>query len=237
VVTGIINAGSGSTVGFSPGENISIFGTGIGPATLANFHIGSNGTLDTLVGNTRVLFDGVPAPVYYASAVQTSVFVPYGVAGRTSTIIQVEYLGVRSAAIPYNVVAAAPGIYTLNQSGTGPGATLNQNGTVNSPGSPAAKNSVVSVFMTGEGQTTPGGADGAIIPLDGSGLKKPNLAVTATVGGVSATVFYAGSAPGDLNGVMQVNLQIPANAPSGANALVITVGTTPSQSGVTVAVQ
>jgi uncharacterized protein (TIGR03437 family) len=151
----------------------------------------------------------------------------------------VEFLGVVSAAIGFNLVQTTPGIYTLNQAGTGPGATLNQDGvTVNGPGKPAAKGSVVSVYMTGEGQTTPGGADGAIIPSDATGLKKPNLAVTATIGDVAAKVTYAGSAPGIVSGVMQVNVEIPANAPSGgAVPLVITVGTTPSQSLVTVAVQ
>jgi uncharacterized protein (TIGR03437 family) len=215
-----------------------IFGTGIGPATLVLGHV-TNGVVDPSAGNTRVLFDGVAAPVIYASALQTSVMVPYGVAGRTSTNVQVEFLGVQSAAIPFNLLQATPGIYTLNQAGTGPGATLNQDGvTVNGPGTPAAKGSVVSIYMTGEGQTTPVGADGAIIPADGTGLKKPNLAVTATIGGVAATVTYAGSAPGIVSGVMQVNVQIPAGAASGgAVPLVITVGTTPCQSGVTVAVQ
>jgi uncharacterized protein (TIGR03437 family) len=238
VIGAIANAASFANGPLAPGENIVIFGTGIGPATLALGQV-TKGVVDTSAGNTRVLFDGVAAPVIYASAIQTSVMVPYGVAGRTSTNVQVEFLGVASAAIGFNLVQTTPGIYTLNQAGTGPGATLNQDGiTVNGPGKPAAKGSVVSVYMTGEGQTTPGGADGAIIPSDGTGLKKPNLAVTATIGGVAAPVTYAGSAPGIVSGVMQVNVQIPAGAPSGgAVPLVITVGTTPSQSLVTVAVQ
>ena len=165
--------------------------------------------------------------------------VPYGVSGRTSTNVQVEYLGVQSAATSFNVVPSAPGIYSLNLSGTGPGATLNQDGkTVNGPSTPAPKGSVVSVFMTGEGQTTPIGTNGTVTPSDGSPLKKPNLQVTATIGGLPATVLYAGAAPGIVSGVMQVNLQIPAGAPSGgAVPLTITVGTTNTQAGITVAVQ
>ena len=64
--------------------------------------------------------------------------------------------------------------------------------------------------------------------------------VTATIGGVAADVQYAGSAPGIVSGVMQVNLLIPANAPVGGNIpIVINVGTA-SSSGAgapTVAVQ
>lgn len=236
VINAIANAASFANASLAPGENIVIFGSGIGPATLVGLHV-TNGVVDTLVGGTRVLFDGVAAPVIYASAIQTSVMVPYGVANRTSTNVQVEFLGVQSAAHAFTLIQTTPGIYTLNQAGTGPGATLNQDGSVNGAAKPAAKGSVVAVYMTGEGQTTPVGADGAVIPVDGSGLKNPNLAVTATVGGIPATVLYAGSAPGIVSGVMQVNVQIPAGAPSGSNALVIAVGTTPSQSGVTVAVQ
>jgi uncharacterized protein (TIGR03437 family) len=76
-----------------------------------------------------------------------------------------------------------------------------------------------------------------VIPALASALKNPLLKVTATIGGVDAPVLYAGSAPGLLSGVMQVNVQIPATAQSGNLPLVVTVGTTGSQSGVTVSVQ
>jgi uncharacterized protein (TIGR03437 family) len=234
VVTAIGNAASYATGGIAPGENIVIFGTGIGPATLASGTV-AGGFLSTTAGNTRVLFDGTPAPILYASATQTSVMVPYGINGRTTTNVIVEYSGAQSTALAYNVVAAAPGIYTLNQQGNGPGAVLNQNGvTVNSASAPAARGSVISVYMTGEGQTNPAGVDGAIA----TSLKSPVLPVTATINGAPATVTYAGSAPGLVSGAMQVNIMIPSNAPTGgAIPLVVTVGTAPSQAGVTIAIQ
>lgn len=239
VVKAIANAASYAIGAVSPGENIVIFGTGVGPSDLTRGRLTGSGIVDTVAANTRVLFDGIPAPVIYVSAAQSSVMVPYEIAGRPTTTVRVEYQGVQSDPLTYNVVAAAAGIYTLNQAGTGPGAILNQDGiTGNGPGTPAAKGSVVAVYMTGEGQTAPAGVNGAITPSDGSGLKKPVLTVTATVGGLTATVLYAGAAPGILSGVMQVNVQIPAAASSGAAIpLVISVGNTPTQSGVTVAVQ
>ena len=234
---GIANAGSYATGAISPGENIVIFGTGIGPDTLTFGQV-TGGVMATVAGGTRVLFDGIASPVYYASANQTSVFVPYDIAGRVTTNVVVEYQGVRSAAIPYNVLAAVPGIYTLNKQGSGPGAIVNQDYTINGPSAPAPKGSVVQVYMTGEGQTSPPGQNGAISPIDGSLLKRPvTTPVTATVGGFPANVPYAGSAPGSPNGVMQANVEIPANAPSGPAAIVITVGTASTQGGVTVTVK
>ncbi len=211
VISAVANAANYASGAVSPGENIVIFGSGVGPATLANGAVINNAFI-TLVGNTRVLFDNVPAPIIYASAGQTSVMVPYGVYGRTTTNIVVEYSGVQSTALTYNVVLASPGIYTLNQQGTGPGAILNQDGvTVNSATNPEKRGNVIAIYMTGEGQTNPQGVDGAIIPAVASALKKPLLPVTATVGGVDAVVQYAGSAPGLVSGVMQVNVTIPAN--------------------------
>ena len=168
--------------------------------------------------------------------------VPYGVAGRQSTSIRIVYQGVQSDPLVYNVVQAAPGIYSQNQSGTGPGAILNQDNSVNGPTNPAAKNSAVAVYMTGEGLTTPSSTDGALAPLNGTGLNKPQLQpVTATVAGIPATVEYVGSAPGIIYGVLQVNVRIPANTPTGPQPIVITFGTGAAsfktQTGITVAVQ
>jgi uncharacterized protein (TIGR03437 family) len=238
VVNSVTNAGSYAAGAVAPGENIVIFGTGIGPTSIVTNTV-TNNAFGTTAGNTRVLFDGVPAPVYYASSTQTSVFVPYGLTGRTTTNIVVEYLGVQSNPVSYTVVPSAPGIYTLNTSGTGPGAIINQDGsTVNSPNTPEKRGNVISVYMTGEGQTSPAGVDGAIIPPVLSALKNPVLPVTATIGGVQVTPIYAGSAAGLVSGVMQVNLVIPANAPTGSNVpIVVSVGGTPSQGGVTVAIQ
>jgi uncharacterized protein (TIGR03437 family) len=230
VAASVANAASYATGAVSPGENIVIFGTGIGPDDLVQATVVNN-VFPTLVGATRVLFDGTPAPVLYASATQTSVMVPYGVNGRTSTNIVVEYSGVQSAPVAQAVVATVPGLYTLNQAGTGPGAIENHDYTINGLANPEKRGSFIIIYMTGEGQTAPGGADGVVIPADGSVLKRPVLPVTVTIGGIDAPVLYAGSAAGIISGVMQVNVTIPATAPVGTQPVVVTVGTVKSQSG------
>jgi uncharacterized protein (TIGR03437 family) len=231
VAASVANAASYATGAVSPGENIVIFGTGIGPDDLVQATVVNN-VFPTLVGATRVLFDGIPAPVLYAKATQTSVMVPYGVNGRTSTNIVVEYSGVQSAPVSQAVVPTVPGIYTLNQAGTGPGAILNQDGvTVNSVSAPEKRGNVIAIYMTGEGQTIPGGIDGVVIPAVASALKHPVLPVTVTVGGIDAPVQYAGSAPTLISGVMQVNVAIPLTIAAGTQPVVVTVGTVKSQSG------
>ena len=239
VITAIQNAASAIVGSVSPGENIVIYGSGIGPATLTMSTV-TNNKLSTNVGQTQVFFDGIAAPIYYASSGQTSVFVPYGIAGRTSTLIVVSFQGVQSSGITQNVVATAPGVYTATASGSGPAVgwnyDLSGNYTgINSATNPAVKGGVVSLYVTGEGVTNgPAGIDGMLV----TSLYKPNATVTATVGGQTASVQYAGSAPGSIYGVMQVNIQIPASAPSGATVpVVINVGGVNSQSAVTLAIQ
>jgi uncharacterized protein (TIGR03437 family) len=232
----LASAASYVTGAVSPGENIVIFGSGLGPAALVLGHV-TNNAFDTLLSDTQVFFDATPAPIVYASANQTSVMVPYGVAGRATTSIRIVYKGVQSDPIPYTVVATTPAIYTANSGGFGQGAILNQDLSVNGAGNAAAKGTVVAIYMTGEGVTSPASVDGVIAGVNGAGLFKPVQTVTATVGGVPATVEYAGSAPSILYGVMQVNVRIPDTATSGNAALVINVGSTPTQANVTVAVK
>src|SRR5439155_12437852 len=211
---------------------------GLGPATLTTGHF-TNGVLDTTISGTQVLFDGAPSPIIYVSDTVTSVMVPYGVAGRATTVIRVVYQGAPSDPLTYTVVAAAPGIYTQNVSGTGPGVIRNGDATatVNGPGSPAAKGSAVFLIMTGEGVTDPPSRDGAAAPVDGTGLNRPRFTATATIGGVPSTVEYIGSYPGIVYGAAQVNIRIPANAPSGTQQLVITLSngssTLSTQAGLT----
>ena len=68
-------------------------------------------------------------------------------------------------------------------------------------------------------------------------LPVPQLTVTATIGGLPATVTYAGGAPLELAGLLQVNVTIPSGVATGPHIpVLITVGTASSQTGVTIAI-
>ncbi|MFI5337632.1 MAG: IPT/TIG domain-containing protein, partial [Opitutales bacterium] len=106
---GVVNAASFAPGPIAPGEIVTIFGTGLGPAMPATATFDASGTLATIAGNTRVLFNGVAAPMVSASATQVSAIVPYAVAVPT---VQVEYEGHRSAPAALAPASAAPGIFT-----------------------------------------------------------------------------------------------------------------------------
>ena len=231
---GITNAASYVGGGVAPGEMVTIFGSGMGPNTLVGLQVDSNGNFAKTLAGVQVLFDNVAAPLVYVQANQVSAVVPYGVSGKTATQVQVVYQGQTSTALTVPVVSAMPGIFTIDYSGKGAGAILNQDGTVNSASNPAATGSYISVYATGEGQTNPPGVDGR---LDGSPAPQPVQKVTGTIGGISATVQYAGGSPGLVAGVLQVNLQVPQTLASGnAVPVVLNIGGATSQTGVTIVV-
>lgn len=210
----------------SPGEIITLFGSNLGPATPAGLHA-TGEMVDAVLADTRVLFDGVPAPLIYVSGPQISTVVPYEVAGRAVTQMQVEYKGSKGSSVQLPVVAAVPGIF--------PNAVLNQDSTLNSIQNGAEPGSIIVFYATGEGQTDPPGVTGKIA---GNTLPQPKLKAAVTIGGKNADVLYVGAAPGMTAGVIQVNARVPDDVPRGADAsLVLTIGDFTSQSGVTVAIR
>jgi hypothetical protein len=129
---GIVNAASFQGGPIALGELITIYGSGIGPGTLAGYHLTGN-RFDSMVAQTRVLFDGIAAPIIYAYSGQTAVVVPYEIAGKAANQVVVEYQGVQSSQVSVQVAAAAPGIFTALSNGTGQGAVLNADYRANAP--------------------------------------------------------------------------------------------------------
>jgi uncharacterized protein (TIGR03437 family) len=169
-----------------------------------------------------------------------SAVVPYEMAGIATPPVWIKYAGQTSNAFQLTSTTTAPGLFTQNASGSGPGAILNQDNSVNGPGNRAAKGSIVQVFMTGEGQTSPPSVTGAITSATlppPQVTPAPLLAVGVTINGQPALYVYAGEAPSLVAGMMQLNVQIPANAPSGDLAILVSIGGHTSQNGVTVSVQ
>lgn len=205
----LASAASGNGSAIAPGEIINLFGTGLGPATPLSAQAGTGGFYGTALAGTTVTFNGTSAVVLYTSSTQVSAIVPYSMPVGAAAIITVTYQGqsfTTSAAVP--IAAVIPGLFTANATGVGQVAAVNQNGSINSPAAPAAQGSYISLYVTGEGSTNPAGVDGkpAIAPYP-----QPVQPVSVTMNGQYVPVQYAGGAPGEVAGVMQVNAQIPAN--------------------------
>jgi uncharacterized protein (TIGR03437 family) len=234
---GVVNSATAQNVAVAPGELITIYGSGFGPSAPIPGTIDNSGHVSTLAGNTRVLFEGTPAPITFVTNGQVNAVVPFSVAGRSSVLVQVEYQGQQSASVALAVAPSVPGIFTSDASGHGQAVAINEDGSRNSANNPAAVGSVVVLYATGSGQTNPAVTDGTI-SNDPNNLPQPVLPVSVKVNGLDAQVLYAGAAPGLVAGVTQLNVRIPAGVPAAsAIPVVLNVGNSSSRFDVTVAVK
>ncbi len=238
-ITAAANAASFLNNGFSPGMLFTLAGTGLGTSATAGVQLDSSGKVATSVAGTQVLVDGVPAPLVYISPTQINAVAPYELAAKKGQMVfvQVVYNNVAGNVYPVLVADTAPGIF---YSAGGQGAILNQDFSYNGASNPAAKGSYVSIYCTGEGQTNPVVPDGHLSDEGVDQLARPVAAVTLTIGGIpvpASDIAYAGAAPQDVAGVLQVTAKIPPGAASGNLPVILMIGTHGSQPGVTVAVQ
>ncbi len=154
---------------------------------------------------------------------------PATVDGESSAAIAVVCNGQQSGSIDVPLAAVSPGIFTLSLNGSGQGAIVNQDGSVNGVSHPAALNSYVSVYATGFGDYLAPSADG---------LQLMSHTVQAFIGGVPAQIQFAGHAPGETLGLQQINVLIPSTAPTGPSVTIqLVVDGVSTQSGVTLAIQ
>jgi uncharacterized protein (TIGR03437 family) len=236
VVSTVKNSASYQPGAVAPGEILYIEGSAMGPSTLTVAN--PNPNWPTTLSGVQVTFDGITAPLLYVMNNKLSVVVPWGVSGRLSTRLIVTYQSLASNPIDLQVTAVAPGLYTADASGSGQAAILNYhtNGTVdvNASNRPIERGGAIAVYGTGGGVTTPLGVDGAVTPAI---LYPLNARVTAFIAGAPVNILYSGGAPGLLSGAMQINIQIPATAPTGNQPLVILVNGVPTQANTTVNIQ
>ena len=173
--------------------------------------IGGTGISPAQIPDSAIAFGPNPARILSADTSGILVVAPAAIAGLGSVPIEIIYRNTVIATIPVAVADAAPALFA---DAAGEAAANNQDGSINSAGNAAARGSVISLYGTGLG-------------ISGD-------AVSVMLDGYSAQVLYAGPVA-NYPGLFQINTQVPSGyLPTGALSVVVTVGTSPSQTGVTV---
>jgi uncharacterized protein (TIGR03437 family) len=213
---GIVNAASWApfTAGIAPGELLTLFNG----SNLASETVVATSPFPTSLGQVQVSIGGLPAPIYYVTPTQIAAIVPYAVAGPIA-MVQVTNNGVLSNAVPVYVNETSPGVLTTNQNGLGYADALRPDYSIVTAANPAVIGETIAVYLTGLGAVSPPIADGAPGPIS-TYSEVAAGSVTAAIGGVAATVTYAGLAPG-YSGLYQLNVTIPAGLTAGDNYLYI----------------
>jgi uncharacterized protein (TIGR03437 family) len=241
----VVNAATyQASVPVAQGSLATLFGGGLTPDTVT---ISSTTWPKTAANRQLVVNDDLQAPIYYIGPKQVNFQVPSNAAlGAARIAIRTADTGELVAGGGLLVSAAAPGVFTANQSGSGQAAVLNQDFTVNSSSNPAPAGSIVSIYGTGQGQVSPAVPDGsaagssplsntvAVPTSSGTACLNNQPSMCVAIGSGFGDVKYSGLAPGYI-GLWQINVLIPSGA-TGAVPVRVVINGTPSNT-VTVAVR
>lgn len=221
----------------SPGQVASVFGTNLSsPPIFAESD--SLGVFPTVIGHTRVRVDGAAVPLLFVSNGRIDFAVPQAVAGRSSVEVIVDLLspaGVTISSTPMTapVTDTAPGVFTADSSGSGPGAIENTGvGTgLNTESNPAPKGATITLHATGAGAWNLPFPDGSLVISPRQALPPPRpqflaplAPVSVTIGGQPAKLISATAQPMRVLGMLEVVVEIPEGIESGAQPIVLRIG-------------
>jgi uncharacterized protein (TIGR03437 family) len=218
---GAVNAASSApfTAQVSPGEFLTLYGTGLAPSTASAPSLPLPDTLNSV----RVLINEVEAPIFYVSPTQINVVVPFSNAGSVANI-QVVNNGANSNIITAVEGSTSVGVFTNNPvGGLGYAAALHPDNSVISKSSPSQIGETVAVFLAGMGAVSLPVAAGTAAPSSPLSITTatPLVFILDTSGHyLQATVTFSGLAPGFAS-LYQINFTIPAGLVSGDASLEI----------------
>jgi uncharacterized protein (TIGR03437 family) len=227
----LIFTGAGRAAFVNPGQavvNAASFLPGQTPAGSVFSIFGSN--LATKVGQptsvplpttlltTTVTVNGELAPLFYVDPNQINAQMPDDIKPGVATVVVKNGSSTSNAAAVIIPATGTPGIVVY---GNNRAVVVNQDGSVNSPTSPAKVGDTLVAYFTGGGPVNAAGplVTGAVTPAGLSPVSGPN---TLTVSGVAATsITYMGLTPGSI-GLYQADFVVPKVA-AGDHPLVITI--------------
>ena len=180
------------------------------------------------------------APLFLVGGGQVNLQIPWemapNMAGQSQwhNLMAAELNGQSGATQPVNVVQFAPGIFTTNSQGTGPGAILDSSYRLVDSSNPVSAGTNILIYGTGLGAVTNQPDTGS--PALANRLSWTTNIPAVTIGGTPAPVSFYGLAPGYV-GLYQVNAQVPAGlAANVATPVRLYIGGVQSNT-VTIAVQ
>jgi beta-glucosidase len=218
---GVINAASSAAgAPLAPGSIASAYGS----FPLGAPSVAATVPLPTNLGGLSLNFGALDVPLFYAGSGQVNLQVPWELAGQAfRPALTASLAGQTSAPQTVNIAPFAPGIFSVNSQGTGPGAIQDSSYQLITAANPAAAGiTAILIYCTGLGAVTNQPPSGAAAPSNP--LAETMTMPTVTIGDVPAQVLWSGLAPGSV-GLYQVNVQVPANSPTGnAVPVILSIG-------------
>jgi uncharacterized protein (TIGR03437 family) len=205
---------SGDYIG-SPAQGLlaSIFGVALADGVAQN----SNLPLPQQLGSTIVTVGGVQLPLLFVSENQVNVFIPYELTANTPQQLVVQRGNAVSVPVPISIFDNQPAILATAGNGKGQGhiyKIVNGAQTLADSKSPVKAGDVLVIYCVGLGPVNPPLKSGDPAPF--TQLEPITGAASVTIGGVPATVAFAGLTPG-FSGLYQMNVTVPAGVSAGSS--------------------
>jgi uncharacterized protein (TIGR03437 family) len=229
---GVLNAASLAPGPVAPGSIATVFGTfGLNSSSQA-----AGVPLPTALTGLSVQFQSggsINAPLFYASAGQANIQIPWELSGQTAVPIAAVLNGASGPAQVLRLAPFAPAIFATNGQGTGQGVIVDSSYRLVDSSNPATAGSAIQIYCTGLGAVANAPATG--FPASGTTLTPTTVTPSVTIGGIAVVVLFSGLAPASV-GEYQVNVQVPAGVAAGqAVPVAISIGGVTSNT-VTIAV-
>jgi uncharacterized protein (TIGR03437 family) len=227
----VVNTGSYQVgQGLAPGSYISIFG-----ASLADAIVGSPTlSLPVSLGTVSASFDGgglsLPGHISFVSPGQVNVQIPWEFQGQSSVKMTVSVSYIPSAVYTVPLNTYSPGIFEFSDNGHLSAAATDANGVVFTQANPAKRGQTIVLYVNGMGPLDHPPPSGEPTPQPPP-LAQTTFLPTVQIGNIAAHVDFAGLSPGWV-GLYQVNVDVPQNAPTGPQPIVVSIGGVDSKASV-----
>jgi len=165
--------------------------------------------LRTQLGQTRVLVNGNPAPLFVVTENQINLQLPYGLAGSEVTLVVVRG-GVSSPPVRVPRAEQSPGVLTVLSNGGGAGIVVHADGRLVTRDAPIEPSEIVVIFLVGLGPVSPAVNAGEPAPISPSAVTTIPLRIF--IDGGEGRILFSGLA-GGFAGLYQMNVEAPAFLP------------------------
>jgi uncharacterized protein (TIGR03437 family) len=227
--------------GFAPGSYITLFGTNLSENTM----LSSTPYLPVSLAGVSVSFDDpsqsvhAPGHLYYTSAGQINVQVPWELQGSTSAVLKVTLANSSSLnsradnqnlktnqtqTVTIPIAQYSPAFFEYSDAGLNVVSALDEGFRLVGSSNPVQRGHVLQLYVNGLGAVAPGTQPASGDPGPSAAPLATTLATpTVTIGGQAASVVFSGLAPG-LVGLYQINVVVPAGVGTGAQTITMAIG-------------
>jgi uncharacterized protein (TIGR03437 family) len=231
-ITAVLNGASRTAEPMAPGTLVVLAGEYLGPDDPL-VTTPTAGVVPGTLADIRVRFDGMAAPVLYASSSEVGVIVPNRIHGANVSQVQIENSFGASDPVPVQVVNASPALFTVDGSGQGQASAINADGVINGPDAPASPGTLLVLAATGLGHTQSTVSDGTIPAQPDFPLLPVKVRLSETL---LDPEFVPGTGVPPL-GVTWMRVRIPNDLRGGQTPVSISAGERLSTASVTVSVR